>query len=55
MHSWIGPDLIDVMQRGIYLKCQQMANVGPLKRVQFRANRRRGLRNLSGARMLGSG
>jgi hypothetical protein len=55
MHSWIEPDVIDVMQRGIYLKCQQMANLWPLKRLQFHANRRRGLRNLSGARMLGSG
>jgi hypothetical protein len=51
MHSWIGPDVIDVMQRGIYLKCQQMANVRPVKRLQFRANPRRTFRNLSGARM----
>jgi hypothetical protein len=39
-----------MMQRGIYLKCRQMANGRPVKRLQFHANQRRTLCNLSGAK-----
>jgi hypothetical protein len=55
MHSWIEPDVIDLAQRGIYLKCRQMANVRPVKTLQFRENQRCGSRNLSGVRMSASG